>query len=104
MYHDKISIFPAKNLVKNIGFTQEATHTIYPDHPIAKFELQSLNFPLLHPHKIDIDEAYEEEYIKKVWCGNKKESLFSILKTRLLYIPVIHRMNAVLKKSKSTIN
>ena len=35
LYFEKLSIIPAVNLVKNIGFDSNATHTLSPDHPIA---------------------------------------------------------------------
>ncbi len=44
-----LTILPARNLVKNIGFTVEATHTTDANSPLALLELQSLNFPLVHP-------------------------------------------------------
>ena len=69
LLHNKISIFPAYNLIKNIGFTDKATHTPFPDHPIAALPLQSLKFPLNHPQQNEINKMYEEEYLKKnlVW-------------------------------------
>ena len=95
--HRKISIFPAHNLIKNIGFTEKATHTVYPDSPIAALSLRSLPFPLQHPQNKKMDKAYEENYIKKNWVGLHKDSVFKIVKTRLLYIPVIARLNRYAK-------
>lgn len=97
LVHRKISIFPSHNLIKNIGFTEKATHTVYPDHPIASLALQSLKFPLQHPEKKINEKTYEEDFIKKIWCGHQKESIFSIIKTKLLYIPIISKANNYLK-------
>ncbi len=96
-YFKKISIFPAHNLVKNIGFTEKATHTAYPDHPIASLPLQTLPFPLQHPAKNEVDKIYEDDYLKKIWFGHQKESVFSIVKTKLLYIPAVARLNNYFK-------
>ncbi len=98
LYYNKTSIFPSYNLIKNIGFTDKATHTPYPDHPIAGLPLQSLEFPLKHPDSLKINKEYEGEFLKKIWFSYKKESLLKIIKTKLLYIPFVHRMNNVLKK------
>ena len=96
-YFKMLSIFPAHNLVKNIGFTENATHTVYPDHPIASLPLQTLEFPLMHPDKKEIDKVYEIDFLKKIWFGHTKESLYSIAKTNLLYIPFVARINQYFK-------
>ena len=98
LQHKKMAIFPSLNLIKNIGFTEQATHTVYPDHPIAKLTLQTLPFPLIHPHKKELDGGYEEDCLKKVWFGYQREPIFKIIKTRLLYLPIIEKANRVVKK------
>lgn len=99
LYHNKISIFPSHNLIKNIGFTEQATHTVYPDHPIAQLSLQSIQFPIIHPQKRDLERDYEEDYLKKVWFGHQREPIFKILKTRLLYLPIVEKSNRFIKKN-----
>ena len=42
-------ILPQVNLVKNIGFSEEGTHTISPDSPFAEISVETVNFPLKHP-------------------------------------------------------
>jgi hypothetical protein len=96
----KKSIFPADNLIINLGFGPHATHTTYADTPLGKLELGELSFPLQHPALIVYDENYEEEYIKKIWFNNKRESIPSVIKTRLLYIPIVWRFNKVVKGQK----
>ena len=44
-----LTILPAHNLVCNIGFGREATHTSDPGHPVANLRAIPLNFPLVHP-------------------------------------------------------
>lgn len=34
--HNGLAVTPNYNLVSNVGFREDATHTFYPDHPIAK--------------------------------------------------------------------
>jgi hypothetical protein len=62
-YH-KLSIYPKENLVKNIGFTDEATHTKDVNNPAANLEIQDLIFPLHHPKAIRRDKNYEEKHLK----------------------------------------
>ena len=96
----KIAIFPSGNLIKNIGFSENATHTTDPDHKIAGLEIKGVQFPLIPPLTIKTDEFYEEEYLKKVWCSHKNESIIYMIKTKLLYVPFIYRINEYLKKSR----
>ena len=46
-----LNILPAKNLVENIGFGKDATHTTSAN-PAAALRLESLQFPLKHPPAI----------------------------------------------------
>ena len=100
----KKSIFPAENLIKNLGFGLNATHTTYADSPLGKLEVGELFFPLQHPSAIVYDQYYEEEYIKKYWFNNRRESVFSFVKTKLLYIPFIMRLKVVVKRQQKTSN
>lgn len=67
LQHDSISIIPSQNLIKNIGFDNNATHTKSPDHAVAFMETSKLSWPLRHPEKLKILVKYEEQYIKKNW-------------------------------------
>jgi hypothetical protein len=44
-----LSILPDRNLVSNIGFVPEATHTSNQDHPLANLPTYPMDFPLSHP-------------------------------------------------------
>lgn len=47
-----LAAFPERNLVQNIGFGADATHTTQEDSPLA-LSSGSLAFPLLHPEEIE---------------------------------------------------
>ena len=100
----KKSVFPSENLIKNLGFGPHATHTTYADNPLGKLEVGELSFPLHHPSAIGYDENYEEEYIKKTWFNNRRETISSFIKTKLLYIPFIWRLNVIVKGQQKTSN
>lgn len=66
--NDQFSVVPSVNLVKNIGFSEEATHTKISSNPSADIKTNSLNLPLIHPRKIKNNLRYEQERVKKIWC------------------------------------
>lgn len=47
-----LAIVPEKNLVSNIGFGPNATHTLNGNSVFANGSLEKLNFPLIHPLQI----------------------------------------------------
>lgn len=49
-----ISIMPNKNLISNIGFGPDATHTVHPGK-FSKMDTANINFPLKHPSNINVD-------------------------------------------------
>ncbi len=54
---------PAANLVKNIGFGSDATHTACDQNWLARMTLSELDFPLRHPKEVaparEADRLYE---------------------------------------------
>lgn len=62
-----LCIFPQKNLVNNLGFGADATHTIKSEAPLANLEAFDIKFPLVTPKSREIDQVFEDEYLKKVW-------------------------------------
>ena len=55
---DGLTVVPARNLVRNIGFGPNSTHTKVDTGP-GKLPLQSLSFPLRHPPFVLPDRAYD---------------------------------------------
>ena len=79
LLNKKLSIIPNRNLVTNIGFNEEATHTKEPENPLANIPVQQMTFPLKHTQVIKPDIPYEEFFVKWVWCYHKRlPSLFYI--------------------------
>jgi hypothetical protein len=50
--NDGLTILPTKNLVKNIGFNQFATHTKIENKFFENFNIEPITFPLSHPLEI----------------------------------------------------
>ena len=57
------AILPSSNLVSNIGFGTDSTHTSDPAHAYARFPTQSLSFPLTDPPFI-IHDSEVDRYIQ----------------------------------------
>lgn len=78
--NNKKSVVPAINMVTNIGFNENATHTKTKDNPSSNIKSFELKFPLVHPSNKLIDIEYEEKYIKWIWCFYKRLPLFFYIK------------------------
>jgi hypothetical protein len=48
--HNGLSILPNVNLVSNIGFNPEATHTKDSESKVANLPMEEMGFPLIHPN------------------------------------------------------
>jgi len=55
-----LAILPARNLVTNVGFGEDATHTKDNGGAHASLQLEALNFPLSHPLTMVRDFAADE--------------------------------------------
>ncbi|MDZ7771642.1 MAG: hypothetical protein U5K31_02720 [Balneolaceae bacterium] len=67
-----LSIIPEVNLVSNIGFGSEGTHTLDSDDPWASRPLNSLKWPLKHPPSVVRSEkadryTYRHHYSRSIW-------------------------------------
>ncbi|NLX24829.1 MAG: glycosyltransferase family 2 protein [Lentisphaerae bacterium] len=65
MVQQALGIIPRKNLIKNIGFGDGATHTHNPFNPMRLLSAKSLEFPLRHPEKISADQRHEYLYHRR---------------------------------------
>jgi hypothetical protein len=55
--HHGLSITPSVNLVTNIGWGGDATHTRSTDSPLSKLPMEQMQFPLRHPPHMIPDQA-----------------------------------------------
>jgi hypothetical protein len=65
-----LSIIPNKNLITNIGFNSNATHTKSSDHPFARVNNHDMVFPLRHPLGVYRDKLADNEYMHKILSKN----------------------------------
>lgn len=60
-----LNILPASNLIDNIGFGDDGTHTTSLSDPRNKRTAQDIAFPLRHPRLIMLDARRDAEYFKR---------------------------------------
>ncbi len=73
-----LGIIPAVNLVSNIGFGIDATHT-FGNSPLAELDMKELGFPLKHPSCIVRDIEFDNIVNSKFF----NQSLFRRIKLKL---------------------
>lgn len=61
-----LSIVPSKNLISNIGFGKDATHTKTSHSSLANLKQYTIDFPLKHPKFVIPDRDYDKAFMKKV--------------------------------------
>ena len=61
-----LTIVPSRNLVTNIGFNEEATHTDNPELPYANLTAETLSFPLERNAFVSPDRKYDQGLYKMI--------------------------------------
>lgn len=70
LLNGQLSVLPTKNLVENLGFGADATHTVAIESPLL-IKRESLNFPLSHnPGPIVPDQRYDSLLRPKIKVRN----------------------------------
>ena len=75
--HGGLSIAPAVNLVTNIGFGDDATHTFDPHDQRAHPTAHELAFPLHHPPEVRRDARrdarhFREHLLNRTWAAGRR--------------------------------
>jgi hypothetical protein len=69
--HGGLSINPSVNMVTNIGFGKDATHTGGTDSSFANMLPGKMTFPLKHPRKLEIDQSFMRASFRYVFNFDK---------------------------------
>jgi len=83
--HGRVNIVPKLSLVKNVGFTMDATHTMDPTNPLARVSAGVMPSPLVHPDQKLIDLELDREI---------ERSIFSLGRGKLLILKVLDLINS----------
>lgn len=79
-----LSIVPAKNLVQNVGFGEEATNTKLGRRSLSQIA-ENLRFPLTHPDKIERNKD-ADEYTGKTLYATTKNCIVVQIKKWLAFL------------------
>lgn len=79
-----VNILPAVNLVKNIGFTENATHTINTKSAFKNMKINAMSFPLKMPEAIIVNENADEFTQKNLYQTTLFRMLINKIKKELL--------------------
>lgn len=56
----RISIMPSVNLVRNLGFRSDGTHTLDQNSSFADLKIEKISFPIIHPDKVKLIDFFQE--------------------------------------------
>lgn len=77
-----LSVAPNVNLVSNIGFTEEATHTKNADILYANMKANCIEFPLKHPYAIQPCRQADVREMKVIYYEIRKISVYTYVRRR----------------------
>lgn len=83
--NNRINIIPQRSLIKNVGFTMDATHTRDPNNPLASVGAGSIALPLTHPREKKLDKNLDL-YLEK--------NIFNLGITKLVILRVLWFLNS----------
>ena len=86
LIHSGLSIVPSQNLIQNIGFDDNATHTSNPELEKLYPEFGQFNFPTVHPYYI----APVKEFDDKVY------RFFNPIEANHLFARIVKKLKRVL--------
>ncbi|MBD2363125.1 glycosyltransferase family 2 protein [Anabaena minutissima FACHB-250] len=75
-----LSIKPNQNLISNIGFGLEATHTKSTTTYLAKLQVKAMQFPLQHPNFMLWDIDADKQYFQRMYKPNLLNKIISRLR------------------------
>lgn len=91
---------PNENLVSNIGFGAEASHTVASNSRFSRLSVADLKFPLKHPKQITASSVYDSAVRAQLHKGGKlKTTLFLVYKKLPRWI---HRVFEMIQKFRGS--
>jgi hypothetical protein len=78
-----LAVHPYRNLVRNIGFGDYATHTRDRNSIFANMPTYEMSFPLVHPNRVERTPACDEQIERVAFSGSAKQRIRDVLRARL---------------------
>jgi hypothetical protein len=89
-----LTVAPALNLIRNLGYSSDATHT-KSIHPVLGHLLETeMSFPLRHPKSVNV-HMEADKFISRHWFG---VSWISLVKSMLMKFPGARQINQLRKR------
>jgi hypothetical protein len=86
-----LSIVPSKNLVKNIGFGEDATHTTFNNIDQLNIVANEIVFPIKHPPTVSVDRKLSNLQDNIAFSSESK------LKSFIKKFPALYRLAKIIK-------
>jgi hypothetical protein len=86
-----IAILPCKNLISNIGFSDEATHTTQINHHSDQLPVYEIEFPLVHPDKVEINKEIDRFMSVHMFDDLHYQKIIRKLKERFYEMPIMQK-------------
>jgi hypothetical protein len=84
LLHRGVSILPATNLISNIGFGEDATHTQSTDDERAFVPTRPMTFPLRHPPHMIRDFEADRRIAEQVGVRRQPHTMYRTLRQKCL--------------------
>ena len=79
----RMSIVPTMNLISNLGYGEDATHTTSEESPVANVALSQMSFPVTHPpgifRNIEADRITDQVFFRGTIGKRIRQKLRSLL-------------------------
>jgi hypothetical protein len=76
------AVHPSRNLISNIGFAEDATHTRDRASVFANMPVHEMSFPLVHPDRAEPIPKYDEQIEQLMFSGAIKQRMRNMLRAR----------------------
>ena len=92
-----LTILPSANLVTNVGFGEQATHTADKNSILSDLPLEEIEFPLAHPKGMVRDIYADKWEDQHVYCITKLSHVKNLIKS----VPVVGQLSRLYKIIRS---
>lgn len=80
-----LAVLPTSNLISNIGFGENATHTKNKKHKRSNMPLEGVQFPIIHPPQIKRDFEYDQILSDYIFRFNRRDQIIRLIKKILRF-------------------
>jgi hypothetical protein len=102
LYHQTknglLSVLPSHNIIKNLGFGEFATHTLYDAHPAAFLNAVEVAQPLIYNNKVKPDLGFEIKALQPINYMYQRKSNLYYIKKMIQESPVVSSVSNLRKK------